>query len=292
MYQLYFKFINETFMLETNSLNIFNILKIELWPSESINYVKKCKIVYVGSSFQFDNVYDNPIETIGTQNIVGFDRKEMCECLFINQASTIQPVRNFLASVVCSYYKENKNFFVLHASCVMKNKNAVLLLGKKHSGKTTLSLEMISNYEYKLVADDLSFIVLRGKKVYCYSLFKGIHLNDETFDYYSGFYSNIYNVDSEKTRYYVKKVKNKCIVTHIILSAVSEVLEKPFLEENNLKKQMNIINDNYINFTDDKRLTINKKLNNLLKKDIQVYNCCFGKDINISGIYLNDLLQK
>ena len=290
MYQLYFKFINKTFLLETNSLIIFNILKMELWPSESNNYVQKLRIIYVGSGFAIDNVYDNYVAMTDIQHIVGYDKKEHCECLFVTQASTIQPVRNFIAAMVCSNYKEDKNFLVLHASCITKKNHGILILGKKHSGKTTLSLEMIANYNYHLVTDDLSFLVLRGSSVYCYSLFKGLHLNNETFDYFNGFSSDIYNVDSPKTRYYVKNVMNRSRVSYLILSEVDGSAAMPTLSKDSLEKGIDIICDNYVNFTSDVRSVITAKTQALMQKKIRLSACCFGKDIESSGMYLNNIL--
>lgn len=291
MYQLYFKFLNRTFLVETNSLNILNILKLELWPSKSINYVKKCKIIYVGANFSFDKLYDNYVETLGSQYILGFDKKENCKCLFVNQSSTIQPIRNFITSIVSDYNKENTNFLVLHASCVSKNNQGFLLLGKKHSGKTTLSLEMVSNYEYNLITDDLSFITMRGKKIFCHSLFKGIHLNDETFDYYQGYFSNIYNKDSNKTRYYIKKTKQRSLITDIVLSHVVENMFEPYLEKLEIKYEKKIIVDNYVNFSDENQTLIEKKINDLFQKNIKISNCKFGTNIYNSGVFLNNLIN-
>ncbi len=292
MYHLYFKFLNRTFLVETNSLNILNILKLELWPSESINYVKKCKIIYVGANFSFENFYDNFVETSGNQYVLGFDKKENCKCLFVNQCSTIQPIRNFIASIVCDYNKENLNFLVLHASCTSKNNKGVLLLGKKHSGKTTLSLEMVSNYEYNLIADDLSFITMRGQKVFCHSLFKGIHLNDETFDYYQGYYSNIYNADSNKTRYYTKNIKKKCQITNIVLSQVIGDTTEPFLKNTETAHNKNIFIENYVNFIEDNQSTIEKKVQKLFQKNVKISTCNFGIDIKKSGAFLNNIIQQ
>ena len=77
-----------------------------------------------------------------------------------------------------------KNYFPLHASCVMKDNEAILFLGGKNSGKSVaLATQVILNEAYP-ISNDITFVGKENNKWYAFGL-----PYDITFD--SNFFSNL-----------------------------------------------------------------------------------------------------
>ena len=55
--------------------------------------------------------------------------------------------------------------YLLHATTLLKNNNAVCFLGCSGSGKSTLSLKLSLDYGYSLISDDMTSIIQKDKEV-------------------------------------------------------------------------------------------------------------------------------
>lgn len=62
-------------------------------------------------------------------------------------------------------YLENSGVLVLHASVVAKNGSALLIVGKKGSGKTTTALRLVARKGYELMSGDKAFIYRKDSEL-------------------------------------------------------------------------------------------------------------------------------
>ena len=73
----------------------------------------------------------------------------------LNAESLVYP-----ASVLIEKRRHEQSCVTFHSACISKNNNAVLLLGKTGSGKTTTAINLCRNYNFKLVSNDRTILKL------------------------------------------------------------------------------------------------------------------------------------
>ncbi|MGC8756363.1 MAG: hypothetical protein ACP5QW_07575 [bacterium] len=83
-----------------------------------------------------------------------------------------------------------KGLYYLHASALKKGNHAILLCGMGMSGKTTLSLGLVSK-GYLLCSDDAVFLKQRVNRVQAIGFKKDIHVTKQTLKIYSHMFEDI-----------------------------------------------------------------------------------------------------
>lgn len=99
----------------------------------------------------------------------------------ISEASTIP----FRAHFMLEQQLQEYSIFTSQGAGVSKQGKAVLLMGKRGSGKTSISLELCRKYNYSLVGGDLVLTGLRKSKGYLFGGSKVFTLRFTTVKYYN-----------------------------------------------------------------------------------------------------------
>jgi hypothetical protein len=99
----------------------------------------------------------------------------------ILEASTIP----FRAHFMLEQQMQKDSIFTTQGAGVSKNKRAVLLMGKRGAGKTSITLELCRKYNYKLIGNDLVLIGLKKNKGYFLEGAKIFTLRFTTVKYYN-----------------------------------------------------------------------------------------------------------
>lgn len=133
-YNDYLKF-NEQYVISNNLIK-FNVVKdtsiYKKYLSKLINHRKP----------KFKNVYID----VRRENVIIID-KEKNEVTMIYDIYTDERLQHIEEIVLGLFGKliENDEYFFIHAACVSKNGNGIVLVGDKNIGKTSLMLEFIQN---------------------------------------------------------------------------------------------------------------------------------------------------
>jgi len=64
------------------------------------------------------------------------------------------------------YLLEKDNYIILHGSVVSRGEKAALFLGGNQVGKTTLSLNLVFNHNFKMLSDD--YLIIKDNKIYAF----------------------------------------------------------------------------------------------------------------------------
>ncbi|NVM52386.1 MAG: hypothetical protein HWN66_01700 [Candidatus Helarchaeota archaeon] len=83
-----------------------------------------------------------------------------------------------------------KEIFRIHAACVSKDNEGMLICGSKSTGKTTLLMKLLRD-GYKFVADDSAFVRFKKNGLICHPFPKTIKLNYEDLEKFPKLYQNL-----------------------------------------------------------------------------------------------------
>lgn len=238
MKKCYFIINDDKFKIETNSLNIYNFLKKELYHDTNSNiYKMNIKIIYKNKVdvFKKNILLDY---NVSCDNIILRNNKD--NYLLTLDNDSYYSYRRYVMNKIAEYYKNKLDLIILHATAIEKNGEAFLIVGEKHAGKSTISLGRVLNKGYNLISDDTCIIYKKDNSIYVEGIFSGINANEKTISLLRGIKSQ-YIDDEEiltKERYYVKNVCKKGLVKGIIFC--TRGAENSFnLEMNSYKKIKN-----------------------------------------------------
>jgi len=99
----------------------------------------------------------------------------------ILEASTIP----FRAHFMLEQQMQKDSIFTSQGAGVSKNGRAVLLMGKRGAGKTSITLELCRKHNYKLIGNDLVLVGLKKNKSYFFGGAKVFTLRFTTVKYYN-----------------------------------------------------------------------------------------------------------
>lgn len=193
-------------------------------------------------------------------------------------------------------YHINKNSIIfLHAACVAKNNNGIIILGEKEAGKTTTCIALLSQ-GYDLVSNDKLLVEKTDNEIICHGLPISVGIRANTKDLFKE--TQNLTLDIEDNRYYIKPqelVKRFNVSISNICNAKLIILPK--YNPNQAK-----INSKKLNFEEKKKIIINQILETVYEKQkildtidyyqpkndvslfnrIPMYEICVNESINIS----------
>ncbi|MHA1649727.1 MAG: hypothetical protein ACTSYB_06010, partial [Candidatus Helarchaeota archaeon] len=84
----------------------------------------------------------------------------------------------------------HRNIFRIHAACVVRNNEGLLICGSKGAGKTTLLMKLLQS-GYSFVADDSVYLQFKDNKLICYPFPKSIKISAIDTKKFPNLYQNL-----------------------------------------------------------------------------------------------------
>lgn len=170
------------FEISTNSMFVYNLLRVELGEIIESNDVERKIAIYMVEEYP---------RTIGGEGVVYsnhtpvFVKEKDRDIMLIHSLDDKYTIRAFVLRAILDYLLKTGLFIAVHATAISTDAgDGVLFSGNKNAGKSTMSYYGILHCGYKLVSDDITLLYKEGDSLIAEGVFKGINAGAETRDYF------------------------------------------------------------------------------------------------------------
>lgn len=286
-YRLVTKVSKFRFEISTNSMFIYNLLRIELGEIIESNDVERKIAIYMIEEFPRmiggeGVVYNNPTPV--------FIKEKNRDIMLIHSLDDKYMIRSFVLRSILDYLLKTGLFIAVHATTISTDVgDGVLFSGNKNAGKSTLSYYGILHCGYKLVSDDITLLYKEGDSLMAEGVFRGINAGAETRDFLGAGVQIKYKEIGVKERFvvdesfYIKKTK---VTSMFFLSNNRSThgvkRQKPFFY-----RAFGLLESNIIKTFFGISLYVNKfflqEITNLMQQKGLIEYAKLSKDIDISA---------
>lgn len=237
MFSLFIKIHHRIFKITTNSLYVYNILKMELlFEKDCFEYEKEIVIKYIPLEQLYQkHIHDERIHTYHEPIIL---TKRQVSTMIITSVSDVYSIRAFITREILEYLYSLGNYLALHSAVVVtENNKGILFSGEKNSGKSSMSLASTLCSNAGLVSDDITILYIEDNKIVTEGIFKGINADDQTANILKTGIGKSTNLPAVKERYIINEMfyKKHAQITVACFSCVAKTTKSVCIKRINKK---------------------------------------------------------